>query len=95
MNPIDEPTNKVNILLRAVGEAPILKKQKFKLDGSKSLLEVEKFLKKSLGITDKAVYMYCGSGFSPNLDQLLQSLYDNFQVAGELVIMYGINELYG
>ena len=86
---------KINLFLRAMGEAPILKKQKFKLDGTKTILEVEKFLKKSLNVNDKAIYMYCGSGFSPMLDQQLQSLYENFQVSGELVILYGINELYG
>lgn len=48
---------KVNIFLRAIGEAPILKKQKFKLDGSKTILEVEKFLKKSLNISDKTIYI--------------------------------------
>lgn len=71
-----------------------MKKNKFKLNGEKQLIEVERFLKKSLG-QDKSVYLYCGSGFSPTSDQLLQDLYDSFQVGGELTINYGIQEAWG
>jgi ubiquitin-like protein ATG12 len=85
---------KVLLHLRSVGEAPALKKNKFKLNGEKQLIEVEKFLKKSLG-QDKSVYLYCGSGFSPTSDQLLQDLFDNFQAGGELTINYGIQEAWG
>jgi ubiquitin-like protein ATG12 len=92
--PTETELPKVLLHLRSVGEAPALKKNKFKLNGTKSLLEVERFLKKSMG-TDKAVYLYCGSGFSPTPDQLLQDLYDNFQVSGELTINYGIQESWG
>lgn len=85
---------KVLLFLRSVGEAPALKKNKFKLSGEKQLIEVERFLKKSIG-QDKSIYLYCGSGFSPTSDQLLQDLYDNFQVAGELTINYAIQESWG
>jgi hypothetical protein len=89
-------TEKILIFLRPAGDAPTLSRQKFKLDGSKSLIEVEKFLKKNLGIpADRSVYLYCGSGFSPSIDQNLQELFDNFQLSGELVIIYGINEIWG
>jgi ubiquitin-like protein ATG12 len=87
-------TPKVLLHLRSVGEAPALKRNKFKLSGEKQLIEVEKFLKKSLG-QDRSVYLYCGSGFSPTSDQLLQDLYDNFQVGGELTINYGVQEAWG
>mmetsp|Transcript_996 Transcript_996/g.1656 ORF Transcript_996/g.1656 Transcript_996/m.1656 type:complete len:118 (-) Transcript_996:1863-2216(-) len=91
----DYPLPKVLLYLRSVGEAPALKRNKFKLSGSKQLIEVEKFLRKSLGQEGRAVYLYCGSGFSPTPDQVLQDLYDNFQVGGELTITYGIQESWG
>lgn len=90
----EDSVPKVHLHLRSVGEAPALKRNRFKLNGGKQLIEVEKFLKKSLG-PDKAVYLYCGTGFSPTPDQVLQDLYDFFQVGGELTIMYGIQESYG
>lgn len=87
---------KVMLFLRPVGEALGLKKSRYKLDGSKSISEVEKFLKKTLGMTsDQSVFLYCGSGFSPTPDQNLQDLFDNFQIGGELVVNYGVQEVWG
>lgn len=86
--------SKVLLHLRSVGEAPALKKNKFKLNGAKCLIEVDKFLKKSIG-AEKSIYMYCGQGFSPTLDQQLQDLYDCFSIGGELTISYGVQESWG
>lgn len=87
-------SEKILLHLRSVGEAPALKKNKFKLNGSKPIMEIEKFLKKTLG-SDKSIYLYCGSGFSPPPNQGLQDLYDCFQIGGELVITYGFQESWG
>lgn len=65
----------VLVHLRSVGEAPSLKKAKFKIDGLKAISEVEKFLRKQLKY-DNALFLFCGSGFSPTPDQLLQYLFD-------------------
>lgn len=88
---------KVLIYLKAVGEAPPLPRQKFKLDGSKTLLEIEKFLRKNIGSTHetKSIYLFCGSGFTPGFEQSLQSLFDLFQIGGELIIQYGLQEMWG
>lgn len=85
---------KVNLHLRSVGDAPALKQQKFKLDCSKCVVEVDKFLKKTLKVSN-SLYLYCGSGFSPTPDQRLVDLFDNFQIGGELVISYGLQEAWG
>lgn len=88
------PSGKVSIQLRSVGSAPALKHNKFKLDGNRSLHEVERFLRKNLN-HDKALFLYCGSGFSPTPDLLLQDLYDSFQIGSELTISYGFQETWG
>ena len=88
------PTTTVNLFLRPVGEAPALKKAKYRLDGKKCLLDVERFLKKNIG-TNQSLFLYCGSGFAPTPNQNLQDLYDCFQVGGELVITYGLQEAWG
>ena len=88
--------NKVLLHLRPVGDALALRKTKYKLDGSKSMIEVDKFLRKTLLMNvDQGLFLFCGSGFSPTLDQNLQDLFDCFQVGGELVIHYGIQEAWG
>lgn len=89
-----EEVVKVNLFLRPVGEAPALKKAKYRLDGRKCLIDVERFLKKTIG-TNQSLFLYCGSGFAPTPDQNLQDLFDCFQVGGELVITYGIQEAWG
>ncbi len=88
---------KIPLNLRAVVGAPPLKQQKFKLDGKKTILDIEHFLVKSLSTPThtQAVYVYLGAGFSPTHDQVLKDLFDCFQVNGELVISYGIQEAWG
>ena len=89
-------TPKVLIYLKSVGEAPSLTRQKFKLDGTKTCLEIDKFLRKNIGVSsDKSIYLFIGSGFTPGFDQSLQSLFDLFEVGGELVIQYGLKEMWG
>jgi ubiquitin-like protein ATG12 len=87
-------TASVLIHLRSVGEAAALKKAKFKISGENMVNEVDKFLRKQLKY-EGSIYMYCGSGFSPSLDQKLGELYDSFQSGGELVINYGYQEAWG
>lgn len=90
----DEPAQKVPILLRPIGSAPLLTKNRFHLSGTRQIVEVEKYLRKTLQ-TDKGLFLYCGTGFSPTPDQQVQDLFDCFQIGGDLVVMYGIQEQYG
>lgn len=89
---------KVQVYLKAVGGTAALTKQKFKIDGTKTFLEIEKFLRKNLGTNiaqNASIYLFIGSGFTPGFDQSLQSLFDLFHVGDELVVQYGINEMWG
>ena len=93
---IKQENAKILLYMKAVGEVQTLPRQKFKLDGSETLIEVERFLRKNLNIPlNQFIYLFCGSGFSPSIDQNLQDLYDNFSIGGELVISYGIQEMWG
>ena len=67
--------DKVQVHLRSVGEAPALKKTKFRIDGGMTMNYVESFLRKHLK-HDGSMFLFCGSGFSPTPDQLLRDLYD-------------------
>jgi ubiquitin-like protein ATG12 len=99
MGPTTAPNvPKIPIRLRPVGQAPPLTNAKFQLSGSRSIFDVEIFLRGKIE-SDKSkpvgLFLYCGTGFSPTPDQLLQDLYDCFQIGGELVIMYGLQENWG
>jgi ubiquitin-like protein ATG12 len=94
--PKEAEAPKVLLCLRSIGEAPALKRNKFKLSGAKQLVEVQRFLSKSLGLPPgHALFLYCGSGFAPTPDQVLRDLFDCFQIGGELTISYGVQESYG
>lgn len=91
---------KVSIFLRSIGDAPVLKKQRFKIDGSKAVLFIQRFIAKSISDPQSqagppSVVLYCGSGFSPSHEQTVGSLFELFQTSGELVITYGIQEAWG
>lgn len=90
----DEPAQKIPILLRPIGSAPLLTKNRFHLSGTRQIVEVEKYLRKTIQ-TDKGLFLYCGTGFSPTPDQQVQDLFECFQIGGDLVVMYGIQEQYG
>ena len=91
---MDENVFYVTIFLRSIGSAPSLKTQRFKLDSNKTVYEVEKYLKKALGV--QSIFLYIGSGFSPTADQSLKELNECFQSSsGELIISYGLQECYG
>lgn len=85
--------------LKSVGDAPALKKNKFKILGTKTVFDIERFIFKMINPTNAnnltSIYLYCDAGFSPTGDQNLQDLYDTFQIDGELIIKYGLQESYG
>ena len=90
--------SKIRVHFVAVGgEAPVLAKSKFLMNSALNIMETEKWLKKRLPKEElnRSYYFYCGSCFSPSPDQKLQTLFDCFQVRGELILQYGVREVWG
>ncbi|KAJ4958922.1 hypothetical protein NE237_026033 [Protea cynaroides] len=75
---------KVVIHLRATGDAPILKQAKFKIAGTDKFVKVIDFLRRQLN--RDTLFVYVNSAFSPNPDELVIDLYDNFGFDGKLVL---------
>lgn len=89
---------KVRCHLRSIGGggAPILTKNKFKIDGTSSISAVDAFLRKQLKLdSGQSLFIYVNDAFAPTPEQDLQQLYDCFAVGGELVLNYSITEAYG
>jgi hypothetical protein len=93
------PPNMVKIILRAIGSAPSLTQQKFKLNANKTILDVEMYLHKKLEAGANKVenlFLYISnSGFSPTHDQIVGDLYRDFGTGPELILTYGIQETWG
>ncbi|PON55388.1 Ubiquitin-like protein Atg [Parasponia andersonii] len=94
----ESPTavRKVVIHLRATGDAPILKQAKFKTPGTDKFAKVIDFLRRQLH-RDTLVdhFVYVNSAFSPNPDESVIDLYNNFGFDGKLVVNYACSMAWG
>lgn len=86
-------TQKVVVLFRATGDAPILKQTKFKIDATEKFTKVIDFLQRQLH--RETVFVYINSAFSPNPDELITDLFDNFGIDGKLVVNYAYSMAWG
>ncbi|GAY38458.1 hypothetical protein CUMW_036890 [Citrus unshiu] len=100
-------TRKVVVHFRATGGAPILKQAKFKLllllsnsgiatvliSGSDKFAKVIEFLCRHLG--RETLFVYVNSAFSPNPDELVIDLYNNFGFDGKLIVNYACSMAWG
>uniref|UniRef100_K3X0L1 Ubiquitin-like protein ATG12 n=1 Tax=Globisporangium ultimum (strain ATCC 200006 / CBS 805.95 / DAOM BR144) TaxID=431595 RepID=K3X0L1_GLOUD len=87
---------KVTLQFVAVGNAPLMKRTKFTVNGHDQLSVVYKFLKKQLRLKDTdALFVYCNSSFAPSPDQKLNSLFECFQVGEMLILNYSLTQAWG
>ncbi|KAL2645406.1 hypothetical protein R1flu_012993 [Riccia fluitans] len=84
---------KVVVLFRATGDAPILKQNKFKIGGGEKFAKVIDFLRKQLH--RETVFVYINSAFSPNPDEVVMELFENFGIDGKLVVNYACSMAWG
>ncbi|XP_020582458.1 ubiquitin-like protein ATG12 isoform X5 [Phalaenopsis equestris] len=91
----ESPTSdrKVVVHLRATGDAPILKQAKFKTAGSNKFSTVIEFLRRQLH--KDTLFVYVNSAFSPNPDELMIDLYNNFGFDGKLLVNYACSMAWG
>ncbi|XP_050134482.1 ubiquitin-like protein ATG12 isoform X1 [Malus sylvestris] len=84
--------NKVVVHLRATGDAPILQ-AKFKILGTNKFAKVIEFLRRQLH--KETLFVSVNSAFSPNPDELVIDLYNNFCFDGKLVVNYACSMAWG
>ena len=84
---------KVVVLLKATGDAPILKQNKFKVNASDPFAKVVQFLSAQLG--RKRVFVYLNSAFTQSYDESVANLYAWHGVEGKLVVNYALQQAWG
>ncbi|CAF2101568.1 unnamed protein product [Brassica napus] len=84
---------KIVVHLRATGGAPILKQNKFKISGTDKFAKVIDFLGRQLH--SDSLFVYVNSAFSPNPDESVIDLYNNFGIDGKLVVNYACSMAWG
>jgi len=84
---------KVVILLKATGEAPKLKQDKYKVSAADKFGKVIDFLRNQLH--RESIFVYINSSFAPSPDELIADLFNLFGVNGRLVVNYAFTQAWG
>ncbi|KAK1603745.1 hypothetical protein QYE76_027418 [Lolium multiflorum] len=83
----------VVVNFQSVANAPKLRQSKFKIGGNEKFAKVIEFLRRQ--IHQDTVFLYVNSAFSPNPDELIIDLYNNFGIDGQLVVNYASSLAWG
>ncbi|KAK8401006.1 hypothetical protein O3P69_002644 [Scylla paramamosain] len=91
-----QPTKKIDVLLKATGDAPIMKKKKWAVEGEKRVGWVADFIRKYLKMDQNdSLFVYVNQSFAPAPDQVVRNLYECFGSDGKLVLHYCRTQAWG
>ncbi|KAF2902546.1 hypothetical protein ILUMI_03646 [Ignelater luminosus] len=87
---------KIDILLKPTGNAPIMKKKKWAVDADKPVGGITEFIKKYLKLeAQERVFLYVNQTFAPSPDQIVKNLYDCYNTEGKLILHYCKTQAWG
>ncbi|KAF8629515.1 hypothetical protein AX17_005641 [Amanita inopinata Kibby_2008] len=87
---------KVVVRFKAVGNAPIMKQNFYKITSSNRFQAVIQFLRKELGwATNEPLFTYINLAFSPAPDDTVSNLYKSFATDGHLIVNYSTTQAWG
>ncbi|CAF0849877.1 unnamed protein product [Brachionus calyciflorus] len=88
--------NKIEILLKAAGNAPILKKKKFLLERTKNVNFIIEWLKKYMKLDPKEqLFLYVNQEFAPSPDAEIGTIYDCFKIGNTVIFHYCTTPAWG
>nr|CAD7395110.1 unnamed protein product [Timema cristinae] len=86
----------VDILLKATGNAPIMKKKKWAVDPDKPIGWIIEFIRKYLKLEPAdSLFLYVNQSFAPSPDQIVRNLYDCYGTDGKLILHYCKSQAWG
>jgi len=87
---------KINVLLKPVGDAPILKQKLWAIDPEKQVAQVIQFCSRLMKLDRESnLLLFVNQSFAPSPDQVIRNLYDCFGADGKLVLHYSIGVAWG
>ncbi|KAI0674251.1 APG12-domain-containing protein [Trametes maxima] len=88
--------NKVVVRFKAVGNAPIMKQNFYKITASNRFQAVIQFLRKELGWKQgDPLFTYINLAFSPAPDDTVANLFKSFSTEGHLIVNYSTTAAWG
>ncbi|XP_074669222.1 ubiquitin-like protein ATG12 [Strix aluco] len=94
--PAGDPKKKIDILLKAVGDTPIMKTKKWAVERTRTIQGLVDFIKKFLKLmASEQLFIYVNQSFAPSPDQEVGTLYECFGSDGKLVLHYCKTQAWG
>ncbi|NP_001104222.1 autophagy related 12 S homeolog [Xenopus laevis] len=94
--PVCETKRKIDVLLKAVGDTPIMKTKKWTIEKTRSVQGLMDFIKKYLKMDAvEQIFIYVNQSFAPSPDQEVGTLYECFGSDGKLVLHYCKSQAWG
>nr|XP_033817405.1 ubiquitin-like protein ATG12 [Geotrypetes seraphini] len=91
-----ETKKKIDVLLKAVGDTPIMKTKKWTMERSRTIQGLMDFIKKFLKLDSaEQLFIYVNQSFAPSPDQEVGTLYECFGSDGKLVLHYCKSQAWG
>jgi len=88
--------SKIVVRFKAVGNAPIMKQNFYKITASNRFQAVIQFLRKELGWkSGYPLFTYINLAFSPAPDDTVTNLYKSFATDGHLIVNYSTTAAWG
>ncbi|KAI5849698.1 ubiquitin-like autophagy protein Apg12-domain-containing protein [Tricharina praecox] len=90
-----KPT-KVTLKFKAMGNAPVLNKDTYKIKTTQRFENVVVFLRQQLELgAEQSLLLYVNWSFMPALDENVGNLWSSFKTADELIINYSLQSAFG
>uniref|UniRef100_A0A3Q2TET2 Ubiquitin-like protein ATG12 n=1 Tax=Fundulus heteroclitus TaxID=8078 RepID=A0A3Q2TET2_FUNHE len=91
-----EEKKKIDVLLKAVGDAPIMKTKKWTVDRGRTVQSLAQFISRFLKLdANEQLFIYVHQSFAPSPDQEVGVLFDCFGSDSKLVLHYCKSQAWG
>ncbi|XP_003491206.1 autophagy protein 12-like [Bombus vosnesenskii] len=87
---------KIDILLKATGNAPIMKQKKWSVSQDYCIGRISDFIRRYLKLdSNEKLFLYVNQTFAPAPDQVVKNLYDCYGADGKLILHYCKSQAWG
>ncbi|XP_027004528.1 ubiquitin-like protein ATG12 [Tachysurus fulvidraco] len=91
-----EEKKKIDVLLKAVGDTPIMKTKKWAVERGRTIQSLAQFISRFLKLEpSEQLLIYVNQSFAPSPDQEVGVLFDCFGSDGKLVLHYCKSQAWG
>ncbi|XP_031845952.1 autophagy-related 12 [Nomia melanderi] len=93
---ISKDKAKIDILLKATGNAPIMKQKKWSVNQDSCIGKISDFVRRYLKLeSSEKLFLYVNQTFAPAPDQVVKNLYDCYGADGKLILHYCKSQAWG